>query len=295
MKGVLFAGLMGFLACRAMAASTEFDYGVKLFEDGDYYRSVTELERFRYFNPKAKESEGALWLIADAYLHGEKWGLAQQAYEDYLEAYPSSPKTAEAGFFRAEAAYEARKLGLASEGYQGLLQQQDSGPLALTARLRLASLSLIDGKWSEASNQLSQAARLDPSPTGGYQRWITLSNQGQALRPYSAPLAVLSSAVIPGSGQMECGYWSDGLSSLALVGGLAAWTAYFYAVHQQFSGTVFCVVGGVFYLGNLQGAVLAARRANRDRPRALIKQILDEIGSHAAPNPGLEPWIHGAP
>jgi tetratricopeptide (TPR) repeat protein len=291
MKAWISAFVLGFLACRAMAAPSAFDYGLKLFEEGDYYRSITELDRFRFFSPKDKNSEAALWLIADAYFRGEKWDLAQKSYEDFLEAYPSSPRAIEASFFRAESAYEARNLGLARDAYLKLLGQSSPPALALSARLRLASLSLIDGKWLEAKSRFEDAAKEDPQRLDSYQRWEKLTNEGMALRPYSVSLAVLSSAVIPGSGQMECGYWSDGLSALTLVGGLAAWSAYFYATHQQLSGTVFGVVGGVFYLGNLQGAVLAAKRGNRERPRTLIKEILEEIGSRPSPSPSLEPWV----
>jgi tetratricopeptide (TPR) repeat protein len=295
MKIRLLMVVLSLLTIHLEAAREDFDYGVELFEDGDYYRSITELERFRHFHPKLKESEGALWLVADAYFKGEKWDLAKENYDAFVKAYPASPHAVEAIFFGAEADYEARKLALAKQAYVGLLQNPGQGDLAMTARLRLASLSLIDGKWSEATTQFEEAGKLDPGRLDSYSRWESLSREGQQLRPYSATLATLSSAVIPGSGQMECGYWSDGISSLILVGGLAAWSAYFYATHQQLSGTVFASVGGVFYLGNLQGAFLAAKRANRDRPRALIKQILDEVGSQAAPSPDLQPWIKTQP
>lgn len=295
MKWALAWVVLWMLALSAWAGPSEFDYGVHLFGDGDYYRSISELQRIRYFNPKSKEAEGALWLIADAYLKGEKWDLAQQSYEDFISAYPTSPHAVEAGFFRAEAAYEARKLDEAKKAYVGLLENPGLGDLALTARLRLASLSLINGQWLDAASQFSEARKLDQGRLSELERWEKLSMQGQAIKPYSVSLAVLSSAVIPGSGQMECGYLSDGLSTLVLVGGLAAWSAYFYATHQQLSGTVFCAVGGIFYLGNLQGAILAAKRANRDRPRAIIKQILDEVGDQAAPEPDLKPWIKSEP
>ena len=283
------------LGSQALAGPTEFDYGVHLFETGDYYRSITELERVRFFSPQSKESEGALWLIADAYLKGEKWDLAAQSYNDFLETYPTSPHAVEAGFFRAEAIYEARKLEEAKEAYIGLLKNPALGDLAAVAHLRLASLSLVNEEWQDAALQFSEAGKLEQGRLGELEDWEKLCRQGQALQANSMSLALLSSALIPGSGEMESGYVSDGVSSFILVGGLLAWSAYFYATHQQLSGTVFGVVGGVFYLGNLQGTVLAVQRANRDRPRALIKKILDDLAQQAVPDPNLEPWIKEAP
>ena len=269
------------------AATKDFEYGVHLFRDGDYYRAITELERFRYFEPKAKESEAALWLVAAAYLKGEKWEQAAKNYDDFALAYPQSRRLGGALFFKAESLYESRKLAAAREAFAAVHDPQ----FGATPQLRLASMDLIEGHWDQAAKQFDGAKKIEPARLSDLQRWESLSLQGQAMKPFSPALAFLSSAIIPGSGQMEAGYLSDGLSSLLAVGGFAAWAAYFFSNQQATQGAIFGVAGGIFYLANLHGAVIAAQRANRNRPRALIKQILDEVGGRAAPEPDLNDWV----
>lgn len=268
------------------AASRDFSFGLHLFEEGDYYRAITEFERYRFFEPGSKNAEGALWLVAAAYLKGEKWDLALKNFSEYRSKYPASSRAKAADFFAAESLYEARKLDMSRSAYAGLLE----GEFALNSRLRLASLSLIEGQWESAAVQFSEARKL-PGAFPELDRWEQLSRQGQMLRPKSPGLALLYSAVIPGSGQMASGYVQDGLSSLAMVGGFAAWAAFFFYNQQNTPGIIFSTAGGIFYLANLHGAVLAAQRSNRERPRALIKQILDEVGEKGSPEPDLKPWI----
>jgi tetratricopeptide (TPR) repeat protein len=276
----------------ALAEPSEFNYGLHLFQAGDYYRSITELDRARYFSPKSKDAEGALWLIAAAYMKGERWDLALQYYQEYLASYPEASHALQARFFMAEAAFQSKKQDLAKRTFEGLLQRPGLDELSSETRLRLAGLAVMDSRWQDASAQFEEVRKLEPSLTEELDQLQQWTLEGMQFKPYSLSLACLSSALIPGSGQMECGYYGDGLATFTVVGGLAAWAINLFMKNQQAAGTVFLSLRGVFYLGNLQGAILAANRANRDRPKSIVKKILDALGEQTMPEPDLKPWIN---
>jgi TM2 domain-containing membrane protein YozV len=277
------------LACAAAAEPKDYSYGLHLFEEGDYYRAVTELERFRFFEPKAKEAEAALWLVASSYFKGAKWEQAGQRYAEFAQSYPKSPKARQAAFYAAESLFEARKLPEARQAFEALLPAAEPAYL-LPLQLRLASLHLIVGRWSEAAEQFAQAKKAPEGRLEQLERWERLSLEGKSFQPKSQPLAFALSTIIPGAGQMYSGYVGDGFSSLLMVGGFAAWSAFFYSGKQDTPGTLFACAAGVFYLSNLHGALVSAKRANKELPRARMKLILDEMSGTASPDPDPRPW-----
>jgi len=44
--------------------------GDSFFQDGDYYRAITEYRRFLFFFPRSLRVEEALWKIASSYFTG---------------------------------------------------------------------------------------------------------------------------------------------------------------------------------------------------------------------------------
>jgi hypothetical protein len=280
------------LAAPAGAAPRDFEYGLHLFEEGDYYRAVTELERFRYFEPKSREAEAALWLVATSYFKGAKWEQAGQRYAEFAGSYPRSPRAWQAGFYAAESLFESRKLPEARQAFEALLPGAEPKFL-LPTQLRLASLHLIEGRWDDAAARFAEAKKAPQGRLEQLERWERLSLEGKAFQSKSPALSFALSALLPGAGQAYSGYWGDGFSSLLMVGGFAAWSAFFYGSNQHSAGALFACAGGVFYLSNLHGALLAAKRANKETPRARMKLILDEMSATASPEP--EPWTTSKP
>lgn len=80
---------------------------------------------------------------------------------------------------------------------------------------------------------------------------------------YKSPAwAGIFSAIIPGSGKMYVGEWSDGISGLLLTG-LFAFLAYdnFNADHTT-RAWIFTGIGAFFYAGNIYGSVASAQIFN---------------------------------
>jgi len=273
----------------AAASNRDFEFGLSLFEKGDYYRAITELERFRFFEPKAAESERALRLIGAAYLKGEKWALAAEQFTQYLELYPRSRWARQALYFKGEALYEAREISAARDA---LSQVRDDGKTdelsRRSAALRLASLDLAAGQYRQAAEQFGQlsAGQKDAALAQRLAAWQQQALAIESMPKLSPSLLLASSALIPGSGQAWAGYRKDGFSAFLLTAAFAGWSIYYFSQNQQTAGWVFAVPATVFYFGNLQGAYLAGKRANRERPRQALRQIYE--GIQGLPLPEVE-------
>jgi TM2 domain-containing membrane protein YozV len=99
------------------------------------------------------------------------------------------------------------------------------------------------------------------------RKLLTFLEKGENLPRKSAFVSGMFSTVIPGAGKFYCGRPMDGIHSLITVG-ITGWQAY-----EGFSedgshsvkGWIFGVLGGIFYLGNIYGSVVAADIYNQEQ------------------------------
>jgi len=67
----------------------QFQFAEHYFQKGEYYRAIGEYERFIYFFPEAKQVELARYRIGLAYLEGERYQEAIQAFKRLIDEYLS--------------------------------------------------------------------------------------------------------------------------------------------------------------------------------------------------------------
>ncbi len=97
--------------------------------------------------------------------------------------------------------------------------------------------------------------------------------EGQYLPHRSPLLCGISSALLPGSGQMICGHYTDGIIAFGVNGALA-WL--FYESLQEDNTTTSVLLGWLglsFYGGNIYGGSRAAVTYNSARRRELIEEV----------------------
>ena len=136
------------------------------------------------------------------------------------------------------------------------------------------------GNWEDSAEELRKL-----SSTGGSFSDISFSlaekvAEGQYL-PYRSPLwCGISSALLPGSGQMFCGHYTDGIIALGMNGALA-WL--FYESLQEDNTTTSILLGWLsvsFYGGNIYGGSRAAVTYNSARRRELLEEIAGILNKH---------------
>jgi len=243
--------------------------------------------------------------FADELFARRDWYRAATEYLRVLSLDPDSPDAPETSFKAALCSHRAGRHAEAGAMLTELASRVSSTELMDRCRLYLAAGRYLDGAWEDARAACVMARQASPGSVHG-DRLAYLEGLSRvqladwaaaraafdavppssALRPTAVELAALAdrgaravdhrpwadgaaSAVVPGLGQILCGYHWDGLSALALTGASIAIAAEGFHRHSGRLETVGLVLCGIWYPANVLGGANAARRANRAARAAL--------------------------
>jgi tetratricopeptide (TPR) repeat protein len=148
------------------------------------------------------------------------------------------------------------------------------------AHLLLGVSNVLAQQWSDASKNLARWADSKPSRLALRDSLAILLADTTEIPHRSPTLAKVMSAVIPGSGQIYCGEYLDGLNAL-LLNGAVIWTGYTQIMEKRHLAAVLVGVPlvGRYYMGNLDHAERYANefndRARRGYAARVIRQIAD--------------------
>ncbi|OQY21572.1 MAG: hypothetical protein B6I37_08505 [Desulfobacteraceae bacterium 4572_35.2] len=189
---------------------SELSFAEELYQEGDYYRAVTEYKRFLHYQPNHPKAPHAQLNMARCFLHGEQWDSGEKALTALMQNYPHSPESDYAALLYAETAYKQHNFSRTLERLSDLTTSQRSAQQLLSHQtdLRLWSLASL-GEYDQLIDDDQQFA--DHS---------LLSNddflQLNQLPLKSAKLAGGLSALLPGSGQLYAGRYREAGMSLLL-------------------------------------------------------------------------------
>ncbi|NOQ21423.1 MAG: hypothetical protein GQ565_02070 [Candidatus Aegiribacteria sp.] len=168
---------------------------------------------------------------------------------------------------------ESGDLGYARELYTDAAVTSEDAEIMARAGIMASLMNARMGNWQASAEELRMI-----SSTGGPFSDISSSlaakvAEGQYL-PHRSPLwCGISSALLPGSGQMICGHYTDGIIAFGLNGALA-WL--FYESLQEDNTTTSVLLGWLglsFYGGNIYGGSRAAVTYNFARRRELLEEV----------------------
>lgn len=143
----------------------------------------------------------------------------------------------------------------------------------------LRALNSIQQKqWGRASSILAGITMRDETTTD----LMKFAHAGQHLPRKSKTLAGLYSTVVPGLGKVYCHRTVDGIQSLVSTA-ILGWQAY-DGFHDDgvssLKGWIFGTIGGLFYLGNIYGSVVAAEIYNEEHEERLLSTVKVYINVH---------------
>ena len=165
------------------------------------------------------------------------------------------------------------------------LAAEEAGDPAISERAEILS-SLMHarmGYWSEAAGELNSISAGGGPFSDLSSRLATTVARGSSLPRRNPLLCGISSSLLPGSGQMICGHYTDGFIALA-VNGAMGWL--FYESLQEENTTTTVLIGWLgisFYGGNIMGGVRAAETYNSARRRELLEEITEIVAERETP------------
>ncbi|MFC1475676.1 tol-pal system YbgF family protein [Candidatus Zixiibacteriota bacterium] len=244
-----------------------------LLAEGDYLRAAGEFERYYVMVQNRAKGDSILYQIARCYTLAGRPNKALTYYQTIIDRYPG-------GGFIDQAVLGAGWSYFQRGAYRRSLQtvadypvQQKESRVPITHLMALDYLHLK--QWTPALDILTP--RNTSADTLG-SSLAALARRGLELPYKSRIVAGMLSAVVPGSGRMYAGRFTDGLYSLLVVG-TTGWQAY-EGFHddgvRSTRGWIYGAVCGFFYLGNVYGSVVAVKIHN-DRLELNLLRDADDL------------------
>jgi len=253
---------------RVIDEKTQMGLGDYFFEDGDYYRAVTEYKRFLYLFPQSLRVEEARWKIAGSFFGGKKWDEALAAADDLLKKHPSSPFAGEAILLQGRCLMEKGDFSQARHHFQRAREIGAGTHVAPQAQWETAVSYLREERWKEAA---AEFRRLDPKD----KLYPRAESWAQGLEridevPQKSPTTAGVLAILPGAGHLYVERYRDAAFSFVLNG------AFIWGMVEAFQHKNY-VVGGIltffelgWYSGNIYSAVSGAHKYNRKKKKEYL-------------------------
>jgi tetratricopeptide (TPR) repeat protein len=231
----------------------------------EYYRAITEYLRFRFLFPDSEKGDYSLLQIGRAYLQGGETDRAAQTMRDLREKYPFSPLEAQSRYLEGLADWKGKKPQKARGLFEALARdapETDLAPRALAAAA-LVQLEADDPQGAEEALGLFLTRYPDHNRAGQVLEAVRLLAEYRLLPQKSEVLAGILSGILPGAGYAYAEEFATGFMSLGVNGAFiaATWTA--FAQGLEALGALAGGIGLPFYIGNIYGSALAARKWNR--------------------------------
>lgn len=252
-----------------------YSFAEYLFNDGQYERAIGEYSRFLFATDSFPgNADSVFFQIALCYRYNEKYKKSISYFQKVVDGYERS-NLIDGSYFEMGLCYSFLDDYEESNGILKSHFLNDSCKNSEFPVKKLITLNHIQRKeWEEAKEFL-----YDTDTLSG--QLLTFLERGQNLPRKNPFVSGMFSMVIPGAGKFYCNRPMDGIHSFITVG-ITGWQAYegFKADGiDSVKGWIFGVLGGIFYLGNIYGSVVAADIYNEEQEvffRLSVNKYLNE-------------------
>lgn len=244
-----------------------------LFAQGDYLRAAGEYQRYLFSQPAALDDD-ILRRIAESYRLGGRPDSAVQFLQTQSDSNAAQYELGATYFLMERYDESVRFLKESQNLFQG-------GEYIWKSQILIGMNTLMQKRWESAVQRFDQFD-LSGVPAAAEHRvsmYKRYAEEGKALPSKNPLLAGFLSTVLPGSGRIYVGRLNDALLTVFFLGVLG-WGTYDGFSENGVSsrkGWTLGTLGGIFYLGNIYGSVVAAQTHNRRTEATFLATIPFEI------------------
>ena len=257
-------------------------FGDHLFSQGDFYRAITEYERYLFLaDAPDGDAQAVKFNIASAYYWGEKWDAAGQRFLGLKNTSPDTPAGKLSILYLASIAEKQKRPLLAVDYLETYLQAWPKEPAAPAAREQLI-LNYMQLNNREQAEQVVDATGSAAISRDDIDRYFAL--------PRKSPLAAgVLSAVLPGAGQAYNRHWGDAVLSFAINAVFIGGTYAAFDNDEEVLGVFLALMETTWYTGNIYNAVNGAHQYNRQQKDRFLRNLKMQYGLGFPPGTGSGP------
>jgi putative membrane protein insertion efficiency factor len=262
------------------------EFADALAERGDCGRARTEYERVAFVGGTTELEAWAHLRTAQCLFHRRSW--SESAAE-----FSAAASLSGSGGWRNTACFMIAASHFNAGDYAECRRVLDTcrfewmvdGAVTMENWLFLYGLCAMGlGDWNTAGDRFEEISMTHP---GSHRTRLALflkeKSGGQRSLPQRSPaVASVSSALLPGSGQLYTGHTYDGIRHF-LFNGLLGYAVYHLADDENYAGAY--LLGALalpFYTGNIIGARRSAERFNRSRRSEYLSEAISAAGELTA-------------
>lgn len=274
------------VACGADDASSVLAFGDHLFERGDYYRAITEYERFLFLTPTNPAGAHARFQIGMCYYRGEKWTAARDYLND-LKEHTTDPRVWR---LLGETYYRLGQYAKAESTLGEFMKRFPEAPDVDEVRLLhgLCLLRFGNADWAREAWLSTPTS----SPQRASAEVLARDAHEYGRVPLKSPgVAGTLSALLPGAGQLYVDRPRDALVSFLLNGATVAGALAAFNNDEEVAGALLCLLELSWYSGNINNAVTGAHTTNTRRRERLLQRYELQCGWVASPGASPGPAV----
>jgi tetratricopeptide (TPR) repeat protein len=267
---VLLAGYAG--AESQPESLSVMGFADELFRQGDYYRAITEYERFIFLNPKASQVAGAKMQIGMSYYRGSKWEAARDWFNGVKEGYEAQAEGREGWLMLAKTHYQMRQYAVAERLLDEYIRRFPGDERVGDAWIMKGICQARFGNTPWARESFSSVPTNSPR-RADVDSLVGFADRLQDVRLKSPNVAAGLSAVLPGAGQLYVGRPRDAVVSFLVNGVTIAGMVAAFQNDEEVLGGLFALLESSWYFGNIYNASSGAHKYNARQRNAVFEQF----------------------
>ncbi len=249
-----------------------YRFADNLYNEGDYLRAAGEFQRYLFaFNSSPPNTDSVFYKIGRCYRFSGHYDKAIEYFQKIVDNYEQSKLLYHSHYQIGLCYFLMNKFEESTIFLNSYVSAVDQNDIKLRLN-QLKAINYIQQKeWDNAIHLLNANKNTDPFTI----QLANLANEGQQLPRKNKVLAGLFSTVIPGTGKLYCNRPFDGFQSLftTAVFGWQTYDGFHEDGMHSVKGWIFGVIGGIFYLGNIYGSVVAAEIYNVEKEEKHLGKI----------------------
>lgn len=249
-----------------------YHFAEHLCNEGDYLRAAGEFQRYLFaFDSLPPNTDSVFYKIGLCYHLSKNYDKAIQYFQKIIDDNTQSKLLYQSYYQIALCYFLTGRI----EESTTFLNSKVTAVNQDDIKWRMVQLQAVNymqkKEWIKAIDLLN----VGENTNSVCIRLANFANMGQKLPRKSKVLAGMYSTVIPGTGKLYCKRPLDGFQSFFTTA-ILGWQAY-DGFHddgiRSVKGWIFGVIGGIFYLGNIYGSVVAAEIYNEEQEEKLLRKI----------------------